>query len=398
MNVLFPYMARWRAANWTRYHQLLTHLCLKGHQVTVLEPPPLALAETNFIDLDIAVPEGLSFRQVPVPLWRVKTPLHKLAKRALYSLACRSVMRTILDSRGADVVLLYNLPQRALLRQGPWITAFDVPDDLPAMLEHELGWLNTYAVRRLAESVQARMVEQCQVVTTASLSLKEHLGEKAVLIPNGVCLREVRSGANKQMQTRYRAPVVGYIGAFEYFVDLSMVLSVARHLKDVTFLLVGAGRELSAVRARVEQEGLTNIVLPGPVPHDQVFAYLDAMDICLIPFRRTSVGDASCPLKFFEYAGAHKPVISTPIQEVQRIGKDFVTFVEDASELRNAIVDLLRSPQKRATLAARGYAAVQQRYNWSVLTDEFIALIRAARGETHGWKTTQDSRALWSSQ
>src|SRR5262245_13393568 len=126
-------MARWRAANWTRYHQLLTHLCSKGHQVTVLEPPPLTLAETNFIDLDIPLPKGLSLMQVPVPLWRVKTPLHKLVKRALYSLACRSVMRPILDAGDVDVLMLYNLPQRVLLRKGPWTTAFDVPDDLPAM-------------------------------------------------------------------------------------------------------------------------------------------------------------------------------------------------------------------------------------------------------------------------
>lgn len=391
-------MARWRAANWTRYHQLLTHLCLKGHQVTVLEPPPLTLAETNFIDLDIPIPEGLSLVQVPVPLWRVKTPLQKLVKRALYSLACRSVMRSILDAGDVDVLMFYNLPQRALLQKGPWITAFDVPDDLPAMLGYELGWLNTRAVRRLAESVQTRMVEQCQVVTTVSLNLKEKLGEKAVLLPNGVCSQETQTGEGEQVRARYRAPIVGYLGAFEYFVDLSMVLFVASNLKDVTFLLVGAGREFDAVRSRVEREGLTNVVLPGPAPHDQVFHYLDAMDLCLIPFRRTSVGDASCPLKFFEYAGACKPIISTPIPEVQRIGKDFVTFVEDASELQGAILDLLRSPQKRAALVGRGYAAVQQRYNWSVLTDEYVALLRAARGESCNWETPQETTALWSLQ
>jgi glycosyltransferase involved in cell wall biosynthesis len=391
-------MARWRAANWTRYHQLLTHLCLKGHQVTVLEPPPLTLAETNFIDLDIAVPEGMSLRQVSVPLWRVKTPLQKLVKRALYSLACRSVMRSILDSDGVDAVVLYNLPQRALLRQGPWVTVFDVPDDLPAMLEHELGWGKTRIVRRAAEAVQARMVEQCQVVTTVSLGLQERLGEKAVLLPNGVCLREARSEGREQRLARSRAPVVGYVGAFEYFVDLSMVLSVASKLKEVTFLLVGAGREWEKVRARVEQEGLTNVRLPGPAPHSHIFKYLADMDICLIPFRRTSVSDASCPLKFFEYAGACKPIISTPIREVRRIGKDFVTFVEDAHELRDAIVDLLHAPQKRAFLAERGYATVRQRYNWGALTDEFIALVRAARGGLRHWETMQDSAALWPSQ
>jgi glycosyltransferase involved in cell wall biosynthesis len=168
--------------------------------------------------------------------------------------------------------------------------------------------------------------------------------------------------------------------------------------KEVTFLLVGAGREWEKVRARVEQEGLTNVLLPGPAPHSHIFQYLADMDICLIPFRRTSVSDASCPLKFFEYAGACKPIISTPIREVRRIGKDFVTFVEDARELRDAIVDLLHAPQKRAFLAERGHATVHQRYNWGALTDEFIALVRAARGGLRHWETMQDSAALWPSQ
>lgn len=390
-------MARWRAANWTRYHQLLTHLCDKGHQVIILEPPPSTLVETNFIDFDIPVPENMSLVQVPVPLWRVHTPLQKLVKRALYTLACRSVMRSILAAGEVDVLLLYNLPQRALLQNGSWTTVFDVPDDLPAMLGHELGWLNTRAVRRLAESVQTQMVEQCHVVTTVSLGLKERLGEKAVLIPNGVCSRDMWNRTSASVRSQYRAPIVGYLGAFEYFVDLSMVLSVASHLKEVTFLLVGAGREWDAVRARVEREGLTNVVLPGPVPYAQVFPYLDAMDICLIPFRRTSVSAASCPLKFFEYAGACKPIISTPIPEVQRIGKDFVTFIEDASELQKAILALLHSPQKRAALATCGYTTVHQRYNWDVLTDEFVALIRAARGVTPTWGTLRETPALWSS-
>lgn len=386
-------MARWRAANWTRYHQLLTHVCLKGHEVIVLEPPPLPLAETNFIDFNIALPAGLSLVQVPVPLWRVKTPLNKLARRAFYTLACRSVMRSLLRAREIDVVLLYNLPQRVLLQPGPWVSAFDVPDDLPAMLEHEVGWLNNRRLRRLAETVQTSMVERCQVVTTASFSLKERIGEKAVLIPNGVCSRDERHGASELTLARSRAPVVGYLGAFEYFVDFSIVLAAARRLKEVTFLLVGAGRELRAVRQQVEQEGLTNVVLPGPVPHDRAFAYLEAMDICLIPFRRAPVGEASCPLKFFEYAGARKPIISTPIHEVRRIGGDFVTFVVNENELHDAIVDLLRFPRKRAALAARGYATVQERYNWSVLTDEFLALIQTARGEEEPWEEPRKAMA-----
>jgi glycosyltransferase involved in cell wall biosynthesis len=376
---LFPYMARWRAANWTRYHQLLTHLCHKGHQVIVLEPPPLTLDETNFIDLDIALPEGMSVIQVPVPLWQVKTPWQKLVKRGLYTLACRSVMRKIMAARAIDVVILYNLPQWVLLQKGPWLTVFDVPDDLTAMLEHELGWLGNRGICRVAEALQNRMVAQCQVVTTTSTCLLKRLGEKAVVVPNGVCLREAAGKDGEKLRAQYRPPVVGYIGAFEYFVDFDMVLTAARSLREVTFLLVGAGRELAAIRKRVAQEGLTNVILPGPVPHHLVFNYIAAMDICLIPFRQSAVGEAACPLKLFEYAGAQRPVISTPVREVQTIGKEFVTFASDARELQQTISGLLHSPQRRAALVAKGVEVVERQYTWDALTEQFLRLVDTAR-------------------
>jgi glycosyltransferase involved in cell wall biosynthesis len=223
------------------------------------------------------------------------------------------------------------------------------------------------------------MIEQCQVVTTASSVLKEKLGEKAVVLPNGVCTREAGKGKGERIRRQHRTPIVGFLGAFEYFFDFDLILTVARSLPDVTFLLVGAGRGFAAVKRRVVQEELVNVVLPGPVPHHLVFDYIDAMDICLIPFRRSAVGDAACPLKLFEYAGAKKPIISTPVREVQIIGREFVTFVDTARELQLAIVELLRSPQRRTSLATRGFEIVQQQYNWDTLSEQFVRLTEAAR-------------------
>jgi len=372
-------MGRWRAANWTRYHQLLTHLCYKGHQVIVLEPPPLTLDETNFIDLDIALPEGMSVVQVPVPLWQVKTPWQKLVKRGLYTLACRRVMRETMVAHTIDVVVLYNLPQWVLLQKGPWLTVFDVPDDLTAMLEHELGWLGNRGIRRVAEALQSRMVAQCQVVTTSSTCLLERLGKKAVVVPNGVCLKDVANRDGEKLRVQYQTPIVGYLGAFEYFVDFDMVLTAAHSLKEMTFLLVGAGREFAAVSKRVAQERLANVVLSGPVPHHRVFDYIAAMDVCLIPFRQSAVGEAACPLKLFEYAGAQRPVISTPVREVQTIGREFVTFVNDAHELQQMISELLLSPQRRAALIAKGVEVVLRQYTWEALTEQFLRLVDTAR-------------------
>ena len=41
MNILFPYMARWKAINWQRFQQLLVVIAQKGHNVHILQSPRL---------------------------------------------------------------------------------------------------------------------------------------------------------------------------------------------------------------------------------------------------------------------------------------------------------------------------------------------------------------------
>ena len=141
MRFLFPYMARWHTANWSRYHQLLTALARCGHDVFVLQPPALNLAETNYTEVEIGESDGLQISEVAVTprLWGRRLPLEKLSKKGLYTLACRGPVRQIVARERIDVLLVYNLPQHALVRGVPCLRVFDIADDLAAMLAEELG-------------------------------------------------------------------------------------------------------------------------------------------------------------------------------------------------------------------------------------------------------------------
>ena len=67
MKLLFPYLARWRSANWTRYHQLLGELARQGHDIIVFEPPPRPSHETNYTELPVPLPPRLQVRETPIP-------------------------------------------------------------------------------------------------------------------------------------------------------------------------------------------------------------------------------------------------------------------------------------------------------------------------------------------
>lgn len=380
MNILFPYLARWRSANWSRYHQLLSALCRKGHRVYVLEPPPLPSAqETNYTDLDVELPEGMVVQEIRVPFWEARLPLEKLAKKGLITLATRLVLREFIQQNGVDVLLLYNFPQYVLARGTPCLTVFDMADDLIAMFDHEAGRAGRLIFHCIAQAFHDRLVQSSSLVTTPSVLLAERLDGQAVVLPNGSDWEAVQKADGRRIREQYRKPIVGFLGAFEYFVDMDLVLAAAEALKDVTFLLVGTGRLWRRVKAQVEARSLANVVLPGPVAYPTGLDYIAAMDVCLIPFKRTPVSDGACPLKLFEYAALKKPIISTSCTEIRRLGKEFVIFADTPSEFIAALRRIPNRPPSVEDLVLRGYELVQSRYRWDIISDQFLQLIRAAQ-------------------
>ena len=378
MRILFPYLARWRSANWTRYHQLLGELARQGHEVLVFEPPPRPSRETNYTDLPIALPARLQVRETPIPsaLWQRPLPLDKLVKKGLVAvLSGRSVARAVREER-PDALLLYNIPQAGLVDQ-PTRVVFDIADDLVTMLDFELGPLARYGPRQVAARLYRHMLDRAAVVTTCSAGLQAEMDRPAVLVPNGVARDEIAQADGRAWRAHLSTPIVGFLGAFEYFVNFDLVLDAAARLPDITFLLVGGGRAWAGVKARAAARGLANVVLPGPVPHAVGLDYVAAMDVTLIPFSRDRVSDFAVPLKLFEYMALGKPVITTPGYEIQRLAGPYVTVVQTADEMVAAVQrDLAGGAEVRARVAD-GQALVESQYTWDRLAQTFLRALQS---------------------
>ena len=136
-------------------------------------------------------------------------------------------------------------------------------------------------------------------------------------------------------------------------IDWDMIEGVARRLADVSFVFVGPddGRgEVGRLAA------LPNVRLLGPRPYDQVPAYVQAFDACWVPFRQDRVGRAANPVKLYEYLAVGKPVVSTPVADVEsfeglvRVGR---TPEEFAARLREVLANPETDAAQRIAFAAR---------------------------------------------
>ena len=374
MKILFPYMARWKAINWTRYHSILTELAEMGHEIYVLQPPPARSDETNFQEIDVVIPNNIRLSDIKIPpvFWKRNSPFDKLYKKGIYSLWCYSYARNIIEEKGIDVMLLYNIPQYLLVRSRSCKVVFDLADDYIDMLAKELGVFSNPLALGVASRLLNRMLGAADYVLAVSSVLAKDFWKGAIVIPNGVSPSKANKARLDPLNINIERPIVGFIGSFEYFIDFELILQTAANLSEVNFLLVGYGRSWAEVKNRALALGLKNVFFTGGVKHADVFRYINEMDLCLNVFKKMPVSHAACPMKVFEYMIMGKPVISTRLQEIENMNMKSITFADNLTEMISAIQYLINNPSERRKLGQLGQSIVLEKYTWRKIAEQFV--------------------------
>jgi glycosyltransferase involved in cell wall biosynthesis len=183
--------------------------------------------------------------------------------------------------------------------------------------------------------------------------------------------------------------VVVFVGAFRPWHGAIHLVDAIRRLRDrgrsdIKAVLIGDGPELAAVRQAAE--GLSEVVLTGPLPHDQVPAFLAAADIGAAPFDLAAHPPLAqdfywSPLKIFEYMASGLPVVCPRIPRLAHLVRDGEEGVlYDAGhpvELAGAI-ERLADPGVRRRLGAAARARAVEHFSWEHHCLLLDASIRAA--------------------
>lgn len=189
---------------------------------------------------------------------------------------------------------------------------------------------------------------------------------KSQFLPNGVDCSRFSLEAKKVSQ---RNPTIGFVGHISRrSIDYNLVQSVAAARPDWTLLFVGPGTEEDK---NALKEGFSNIVMQDPVSGTEVPRVIREFDIGMIPYNTEKEDmDYVFPRKACEYLAAGKPVISTPLKEVECL-KPYVQVATDAEGfIRKA--EEVTDENEFATEARRTFA---QKYDWDFLMKELVAIL-----------------------
>jgi glycosyltransferase involved in cell wall biosynthesis len=249
-------------------------------------------------------------------------------------------------------------------------------------------------LRSLFQKWEVTRFRQADAITVVSSYLKTYLeerglcSEKILVNQNGVEPESMDLTGLTDVREQYGIPrnsfVIGYIGGMETFRRIPEVVGYFAELlrtgNDNTYLLiVGDGKDMPAVRARIEAERDTvkdGVKLAGWRPHSEIPGFLATFDIAIFPF----TNDYCSPLKLFEYLGAGVPAIGPDTSAVREIFEDGVHLKlvnQDGSNFVSTILELKNNPQLRIAIGQAGQQRVLSEYTWEKNAERVVSHIQS---------------------
>jgi glycosyltransferase involved in cell wall biosynthesis len=170
-------------------------------------------------------------------------------------------------------------------------------------------------------------------------------------------------------------PRLGYLGFIMARTDLALLAGVAAQRPDWDVVLVGPEYPPGQLR----ESGLLaleNVRWLGEVPNREAPAFLQSLDVCLIPHRDNKYSRSMRPLKLYQYLGSGRPVVSTPVGGLEDL-IDHVQVAHDAAGFVSRIQDSLDNDSIEQSMAR---IDAVRRETWDIRAREMLlTAIQASR-------------------
>lgn len=179
-----------------------------------------------------------------------------------------------------------------------------------------------------------------------------------------------------------RAPLVLYLGGLMGGRGLEQLVRAMASVPDAHLVLLGGGHLTEPLLREAERSGVrARVHLVPPVPSESVVAYASSADVGVSPIVPSCLNYRySLPNKLFQYMAAGIPVVASDFEQVREVvvgsGAGRVVDTREPEAIARAINEILADPEAARAMGARGRAAVEERYNWSVSAAALVDVYR----------------------
>jgi glycosyltransferase involved in cell wall biosynthesis len=183
-----------------------------------------------------------------------------------------------------------------------------------------------------------RISQKADVIFTVSAGLAERFDPaKTRWIPNGIDPAPfTKDWPMPSDLAALPRPLIGYVGTVQERLDFALLKTVCRNHADKSFVFIGPVWKGVADQVASLSTACPNVHFLGRRPYEQTPAYLQAMDIAIIPHRLDAFLSSTNPMKMYDYLAAGKPIVSTPGAGTEAFAQHIV-IAKDAAEFSEAI-------------------------------------------------------------
>ncbi|HEY0822290.1 MAG TPA: glycosyltransferase [Ramlibacter sp.] len=361
--VVFSHL-RWNFV-YQRPQHLLSRLAQRWPVIFIEEPLPGAAEDR--IETITAAPG--------VEVWRphVRGPQHGFHPEHKAVLQ-RLVARSLQEQDVTDYWIWFYTPMALPMadRLAPDGIVYDCMDELSMFRG---------APRELIDQETA-LFKAADVVFTGGRSLhnaKKSRHRNVHCFPSSVDALHFRQGTGDHpLQEHVPHPRLGYCGVIDERIDLDLIAGVADRRPDWQIVMVGPVVKIDPASCPQRP----NIHWLGQQGYDDLPAFINGWDVCLLPFALNESTRFISPTKTLEYMACGRPCVSTAIRDVVEPYGHVVPIHADAAGFVAACESFLQRGAREKAAHDRQVADIIARTSWDATAaamGELIAQAEAAR-------------------
>jgi glycosyltransferase involved in cell wall biosynthesis len=244
---------------------------------------------------------------------------------------------------------------------------------------------------------ESRVIERADQVFVHSRTLfekKGHLNRETRVVPNGV---DYEAYAKKVEEPGDLAcvprPRIGYTGRIKSQLDWVLLLRLLTEHPEWSFVFVGPRAPHRDIDAIVEEaRKRANVHFLGAKTVDELAAYPQHFDVCIMPYLANDYTKYIYPLKLHEYLASGRPTIGTRIPALERFD-NVVRLVSNPEEWPRAIQEAL-TPEANTADRCAARQAVARCHDWDILVRRIAQTLAERLGVTLGTRSASSGNSI----
>jgi glycosyltransferase involved in cell wall biosynthesis len=374
-DIIFIATEPWEGSLWRRRHHVAWQLA-KDNRVLFIEPPSRKSSKKISIKY-----QGRNLYSITVKKnFPDQVIRNKINISWLNSALARKELRNIAKEMKFESPLLWVYFST---QQYDYFNLFNeklIISDWYDMFTAYFGWTSDeYKKCNIIRT--EKIIKNADIIFGVSKEICEYLKKKhqrVYFMPHGVNNEifdaKTEDGPDIKRLKDIKGPKIGYLGAIQYKIDFELLNYIATRCKDWKIVLAGRKSINNIVDntafTRLLQN--TNVIYLGEITKEQIPNYLEALDVCALPFKKVEWTRYFSPLKLWEYLASGKPIVAMDRGVDYECGK-YVRVAKTMDEFIQLTEGVLKEKEGQSVVEER--KSIAKSNSWDKRVEQMMAII-----------------------